>query len=280
MIYRSLSCAVTSVALCLAVSAVLADDARYPNWKGQWTRIGNGNFDGSKPRGRGQQAPLTSEYQAILDASLADQERGGQGNDPGYLCNPHGMPRVMIGTQPLEFVITPETTYVLAELFSQVRRVYTDGRHWPAEVPRSTLGYSIGRWDDTDGDGRNDTLTVETRGLTGWRSYDNSGIPFHADEQAVVKERLTLDKANRNILYNEITTIDNALTRPWVVNRSYRRSSNPQPVWFEYACNAGNRHVLIGSENYVINAEGFLMPVRKGQPPPDLRHFGQSAAQQ
>ena len=274
MLLRSLIGAVALAAL--GLTGAVADDHKYPDWKGQWVRIGNGNHDGSKPRGLGQQAPLTPEYQAILDASLADQERGGQGNDPGYLCNPHGMPRVMIGTQPLEFVIMPETIYVLAELFSQLRRIYTDGRDWPAELPRATVGYSIGRWADTDGDGRYDTLAVETRGLSGWRSYDSSGIPFHADNQTVVKERIVLDKKNRNILHNEITTIDNALTRPWTVNRSYRRTPNPQPVWMEYACSAGNRHVDIGGENYVVSADGYLMPVRKGQQPPDLRHFNEA----
>ncbi len=277
MLLRSSISAVALASLCLTITGAVANDAKYPDWKGQWTRIGNGNYDGDKPRGNGQLAPLTPEYQAVLDASLADQERGGQGNDPGYLCHPHGMPRIMIGTQPLEFVIMPETTYVLAELFSQRRRIYTDGRDWPADVPRATVGYSIGQWHDTDGDGRYDTLTVETRGLTGWRSYDNSGIPFHADRGAVVKEHISLDKKDRTIMRNEITTIDNALTRPWVVTRSYRRSKSPQPVWFEYACDAGNRHVSIGGENYVLNAEGFLMPVRKGQPAPDLRHFGMSS---
>jgi hypothetical protein len=182
----------------------------------------------------------------------------------------------MIAIQPMEIVITPDTTYIMLELFSQLRRIYTDGRDWPADLPRSSVGYSIGRWAGTDGNGRYDTLLVETRGLKGWRSYDSSGTPFHTDGQAVIKERITLDKANRNVLHNEITTIDNALTRPWTVTRSYKRDPNPQPVWIEYVCSEDNHHVVIGKENYVVNAEGYLMPVRKGQPPPDLRHFDPS----
>src|SRR5262245_38819067 len=60
--------------LCLTITGAAAfDDAMYPDWKGQWTRMGSGNFDPGKPRGTGQQAPLTPEYQAILEASLADQ---------------------------------------------------------------------------------------------------------------------------------------------------------------------------------------------------------------
>ena len=278
MLCRSSIGAAALAALCLTITGAAAyDDALYPNWKGQWTRMGFGNWDPAKPRGAGQQAPLTPEYQAILDASLADQDRGGQGNDPGYRCNPHGMPRIMIGIQPLEIVVTPGATYVMLELFNQLRRIYTDGRDWPDELPRSTLGYSIGRWSDTDGDGRYDTLTVETRGMSGWRAYDSSGIPFHADGKAVIKERITLDKSNPNVLRNEITVIDNALTRPWTVNRSYKRNPEPQPAWIEYVCTEDNHHVVIGKENYVVNGEGYLMPVRKGQPPPDLRHFDSTA---
>jgi hypothetical protein len=272
MPYRA-SIGVITALLFMITGAAAFEDAKYPDWKGQWSRIGSGNWDPSKPRGAGQKAPLTPEYQAVLDASLADQDRGGQGNDPGYRCSPHGMPRIMIGIQPFEFVITPQTTYIALELFNQLRRIYTDGRAWPDRITPSTLGYSIGRWIDSDGDGRYDTLDVETRGLKGPRSYDSSGIPFHADGLTVVNERITLDKTNRNILRNEITTTDHALTRPWMVTRSYKRDPSPRPVWVEHVCSEDNRHVVIGKENYVVNFEGYLMPVRKGQEPPDLRNF-------
>jgi hypothetical protein len=261
--------------LTIAGSAALAQ-TQFPDWKGQWTRMGGGNWDPDKPRGRGQGAPLTPEYQAVLDASLTDQERGGQGNDPGYRCSPHGMPRIMIGIQPLEFILTPDTSYVALELFNQFRRIYTDGRDFPARIRPSSLGYSIGRWSDSDGDGRLDTLTVETRGLKGPRSYDSSGLPFHADGQTVVKERISLDPANRNVLKNELTTIDHALTRPWTVTRSYRRNPDPRPAWVEYQCSEANHHVVIGRENYIVNADGLLMPVRKDQPGPDLKNFAKA----
>ena len=98
-------------------------------------------------------------------------------------------------------------------------------------------------------------------------------MPFHRDEGAIVKERIRLDRANPDVLRNEITTIDNALTRPWTVTRSYRRYRNYP--WGEYVCTADNQHVVIGKEDYFMSADGFLMPVRSGQKPPDLRHFNQ-----
>ena len=78
------SIALAAVAI-LAVSAAQAFDAsRYPDWPGQWRRpAGVGNqWDTSKPARRGQQAPLTPEYQAIYEANLKDQAAGGQGTDP------------------------------------------------------------------------------------------------------------------------------------------------------------------------------------------------------
>ena len=38
-------------------------------------------------------------------------------------------------------------------------------------------------------------------------------------------------------------------------------------------CAENNDHVGIGPENYMVSADGFLMPTRKDQPPPDLRYF-------
>ena len=113
-------------------------------------------------------------------------------------------------------------------------------------------------------------LEVETRNLKGPRIFDPSGIPLHEDNQTIVKERIFLDKANPNILRDEITTIDNALTRPWTVKRPYRRIAAKQPIWSEYYCSEDNHHVQIGKENYVISGDGYLLPVRKGQPAPEL----------
>src|SRR5436190_15580912 len=198
MRYRSsISSVALAVTLFTAVGAAQAhDESKYPNWKGQWLRQGSGQgapWDPTKPAGLGQQAPLTPEYQAIYEANLRDQAAGGQGTDPSYRCIPAAMPRIMIAVQPMEIVITPETTYVMVELFSTLRRIYTDGRDWPKSFEPSYAGYSIGKWEDTDRDGRNDTLVVETRGIKTPHSYDSSGIPFHQDGEAIIKERIYSD---------------------------------------------------------------------------------------
>jgi hypothetical protein len=174
------------------------ESSKYPDWKGQWVRIGAANFDPNKPPGEGQQAPLTKEYQTILDASVADQAAGGQGNNPMARCIPPGMPRMMIGYGGIEFIVTETVTImVFADPMRQYRRIYTDGRAWPETMIPTYAGYSIGTWENSDGGGRFDTLVVETRGLRGPRVYENSGIPLHANNQSVIKSEFTSIRRTR-----------------------------------------------------------------------------------
>ncbi len=184
------------------------------------------------------------------------------------------MPRTMISYGPMEIVILPEVTYILIEYIHDNRRIFTDVRDWPAAIEPTFAGYSIGKWVDPDSSGRYTALEIETRFMKGPRAYDASGLPLHADNQTITKERIYLDAA-RDILHDEITTIDHALTRPWTVTQNYSRSPSPQPFWREYICAENNTHVQIGNETYYLSADGLLMPAKKDQPPPDLRYFNQ-----
>jgi hypothetical protein len=47
------------------------------------------------------------------------------------------------------------------------------------------------------------------------------------------------------------------------------------PIWPEDICAEDNRHVDIGQESYLISEDGYLMPTREDQPPPELRSFSQ-----
>src|ERR1700736_6151874 len=247
MLCRSLLCAIWSCAIALAAlssaSAQIVDYSKYPNLKGQWGRFivpglpGQASFDQTKTWGFGQGAPLTPEYKAILEESIADQESGGLGNSTEHVrCSAAGMPFMMVAFQPLEFVIMPETTYILIADYDPLRRIFTDGRDWPKDIQPTFQGYSIGKWIDTAGTGRFDVLEVETRGFKGPRVYDASGLPLHYDNQSVFKERIHLDKVDPNILHDEITVFDHALTRPWTVDKKYVRDTDPRPDWPESIC--------------------------------------------
>src|SRR5215469_843080 len=174
MLCRKLICAMRVAGALMMIVGVAraAAGAKYPDWEGAWERWfpanavldrGNGiytaggqpSFDQTKPWGRGQQAPLTPEYQKVLEDSIADQAKGGEGNffDHAVRCLPGGMPLMTIAFTPMEFVVTPAATYILIGGSEHFRRIFTDGRGWPAAIEPTYAGYSIGRWIDEDGDG-------------------------------------------------------------------------------------------------------------------------------
>jgi len=276
MLYRCSAAAVALAAVILAAAVAQAhDETKYSDLRGQWSRgKGGAQWDQSKPGGLRQEVPLTPEYRAIYEANIKAEFAGGEAYNPQAICMPSGMPRMMIAYEPLEIIVTAEVTYVRVDHMSEFRRIYTDGRGWPDKIEPTFAGYSIGKWIDANGDGRYDVLEVETRAVRGPHAYDHNGIPFHKDNQVVFKERIYIDKADPDILRDEITSIDNALTRPWTVTRTYYRDRNAS--WYEHICVEDNHHVIIGKESYFLSPDGLLMPTRKDQPPPDLKFFNQA----
>ncbi|HEY6258014.1 MAG TPA: hypothetical protein VIY51_19700 [Xanthobacteraceae bacterium] len=279
MLYRVSIALIALAGAALTTAALAFDETKYPNLKGEWRRApvaglaGQPSYDPAKSEGLAQQAPLTPEYQAILEASIKDQAAGGPGNDPTYTCLAPGMPRVMIVYDPMEIIVTPNTTHMLMGHIHDSRRIFTDGRDWPTEIQDTYAGYSIGRWVDTGHAGHFDELQAETRGFLGPRVFDSTGLPLHEDNQTIIRERIFLDAADPDLLHDEMTTIDHALTRPWTVTKSYRRQQVAHPAWREAVCAEGNQHVKIGNEAYFLSADGYLMPTKKGQSPPDYRYF-------
>jgi len=264
-------------AIALVSSLASAQDtSKYPDWSGQWKRPpGAGiQWDQTRRPGLAQQPPLTPEYQAIFEASIADQSKGGQGENARVTCTTNGMPRVMTVIRPIEFVIAPKVTYVIFESYMP-RRIYTDGRSFPTDQEPAMIGYSIGNWKDEDGDGKFDVLEVETRNFKGPRNLEATGLPLHRDNQTVVKERISLDKNAKDTLLDEITVIDHAFTRPWTITKRYIREQG-KVIWNEDECGENNNHVVIGKENYFLSADGLLMPTKKNQQPPDLRYFNRT----
>jgi hypothetical protein len=267
----SICAALLAVALNAAPAAAqVVDFGKYPNLKGQWVRVGNPNnwIPLAGP------PPLTPEYQKIFADITADVKAGGPGNWPSTFCVPAGMPAMMSFYDPGEIIVMPDVTYILiSHNDDSYRRIYTDGREWPKEPEPTFAGYSLGKWFDEDNDGKYDVLEVETRFLKLPRGYDITGIPFHEDGEAVIKERIYLDKADPNTLYDQITVFDHALTRPYVKLQKATRNPSPRPVWHSDVCSETNTHIRVENEPYYLSADGRLMPSKKGQRPPDLTYF-------
>src|SRR6266852_4276478 len=261
-----------AVMLAMPAAAQVVDFGKYPNFKGQWVRTGNPN----NWRQLAGPPPLTPEYQKIFEDIAADLKSGGPGNWPSTFCIPAGMPAMMSFYDPAEIIIMPDITHILiSHNDDSYRRIYTDGRDWPKDPELTFAGYSIGKWVDGDANGKYNTLEVETRFLRLPRGYDTSGLPFHSDGQTVIKERIYLDKADPNTLYDQITVIDHALTRTYVNLQKATRNKNPRPAWHSDVCAETNTHILIENEHYFRSADGKLMPAKKNQAPPDLRYFKQ-----
>ncbi len=84
---------VLAAALCLTIADARANGALYPAWSGGWTRVRDGkhgNWDPEKPRGLGQQAPLTPGgiSPGTAERNLADQELEDRARTPATAARP------------------------------------------------------------------------------------------------------------------------------------------------------------------------------------------------
>jgi hypothetical protein len=267
--------AVWVVAAALAAVALLAHASTsvaqgtpsakvYPEWKGQWARVGSLDWPPEGYRKAGA-PPLTAEYEAVWKRNEALREQGLPAGDPTAKCLLPGMPRMMKMDLPMEVIVTPRITYVYGAWDSQFRRIFTDGRAWPEELLDTFNGYSIGEWHDENGDGVYDMLSVETRALRGPRVFDARAVPFHDNNKTVVREEIRL--VDSRTLEDKITTIDGALTRPWTIAQRYIRKTD-RIVWKEHLCVEGKWYLTLGDDWYIFDpATETLAPARKGQPP-------------
>ena len=257
----------------IAGGACAQDMSKLPDWSGQWKSMSGIQWDPTKPLGRAQQPPLTPEYQARYEASLADQAAGGLGDDPTGRCIPHGMPRVMTVVYPMEVVILPKTTYVLTD-YTVSRRIFTDGRDWPEEMDQNFNGLSIGKWVDMDSDGRyyrargRDARLQGSAHLRGQRHHAAPGQSV--GHQGAVQPRQGRQDRSARRDHGHRPCPD----PPWTVIKKYKHVAEAAPIWHFNDCAEDNHHVRVGKDDYFISEDGFLMPVKKNQAPPDLRYFG------
>jgi hypothetical protein len=158
----------------------------------------------------------------------AAKARGENLQTEGANCVPSGMPGIMRLPYPIEFVYSPGRVNILIETYSEIRRIYVDGRALPEDPDPAFNGHSVGRWDG-------DTLVVQTIGL----SPQVSLVPgLKATEKTRIDERITRVAADR--LVDEITITDPDLfAEPYVMTQTYTL----QPDWEirEYVCEENNR---------------------------------------
>jgi hypothetical protein len=205
-----------------------------PDFSGVWMAFAVENPDsGNAPR-------YSTEGAAALDA-FAAQFRDIP--ETGAFCVGTGMPSVMLSTvsYPIEFVQTASRIVMVAELETQVRRVFLDGRSHPEDFLPTGVGHSIGSWDG-------DTLVIDTALLEDWQLR-----PWPRSDQTRIVERVRVTKladvsarptgfvaSVEKPINDDVLVVDMTLTDPTYYDGPQRRVAYYQRMadtaTLEYAC--------------------------------------------
>jgi hypothetical protein len=170
-------------------------------------------------------------YNARTKAEQASDKEGTPIAAPGVDCLPYGMPEMMSAIYPLEILQTPGQVTIIAEAFSQVRRIYLNQPQQKiGDVPPGYYGHSVGHWEG-------DTLVVDTIGIKD-SVLGHEEMPH--SEQMQISERFHL--VAPDILHDDITVTDSVtLEKPWHFSFAYKRMKGYQMQ--EYVCENNHEYV-------------------------------------
>src|SRR5438477_2044772 len=169
---------------------------------------------------------LKPEYAKPYEARRAAEAEANRRGEPlassGVLCVPYGMPSMMaVAVYPIEIIQTPKQVTIVAEAFSEVRRIYIDRPQTKIdEVPPGYYGRSVGHWEG-------DTLVIDTVGIKETVQYQR--MP-HSDQMHII-ERMRL--VAPDVLHDQITIEDPVvLEKSYTYTLSYRRMPDYEMVEF------------------------------------------------
>ncbi len=108
------------------------------------------------------------------------------GNDPIGVCDPMGIPRIILYDTPTEFVHAPGRVLQFFERTHKWRTIWTDGRPLPDYDEAAFHGYAIGRWEG-------DTLVVESTGFDERAWLDQYGSP-HSESMRLTERWRRVDR--------------------------------------------------------------------------------------
>jgi hypothetical protein len=178
---------------------------------------------------------LKARYKGVYDAKRAKEAASDANGEPiassGVDCLPYGMPEMMSAIYPLEILQTAGQLTIIAEAFSQVRRIYVGKPQSKIEdVAPGYYGRSVARWEGS-------TLVVDTVGVKE-SVLGHSEMP-HSDKMRIT-ERLHL--VTPDILHDQITVEDPVtLEQPWTFTFAYKRMANYEML--EYVCENNHEYI-------------------------------------
>jgi hypothetical protein len=141
------------------------------------------------------------------------------------------MPSMMsVAVYPIEVIQTTKQVTIIAEAFSEVRRVYIGKPQQKIDdVPPGYYGRSVGRWEA-------DTLVIDTVGIK--ESVQYQRMP-HSDQMHIT-ERMRL--VAPDVLHDQITIEDPVvLDKPYTYTLAYRRMPDYEMV--EFVCDNNREYV-------------------------------------
>ena len=153
--------------------------------------------------------PFSPEGRRIFEATES-------WHDDALRCMPLGLPRVFGSPYAMEIVDAGSHYLIVFEQNNTPRWVWMNGRKPPQDLPASSMGFSVGYWEDN-------VLVIETTNLTAG-TLDGSLLPMSGEGTRIVEhwalseDRLTMDRT--------MTIYDPYYTEPLVRQRgSARRDS-------------------------------------------------------
>jgi hypothetical protein len=153
--------------------------------------------------------PHTAESRATYEAREF-------GDDPVLRCLALGLPRIFGSPYPMQVMDGGTHYFVLFLQNNTPRWIWMDGRSAPEDHPLTSMGFSIGRWEER-------TLVIETTHLSpAW--LDGSGYPMSGGDRTSIVERWVV--AEDGLTIDRTLTIHDALyTQPLVRARGSQRGT-------------------------------------------------------
>lgn len=176
-------------------------------------------------------------YEA-LQAKISQATARGEQYAIRGLCDPYGLPGMMsIATYPTEIIQTPKQITLIAEAFSEVRRVYIDKPQLPIDdVPPTFTGRSVGHWEK-------DTLVVDTVGIK--ESVPGYQNLVHSDQMRITER---IRRPSHEVLHDQITIEDPlTLEKPVTYTLVYRLIPDYEMV--EFVCENNREYI---DENGIV----------------------------
>jgi hypothetical protein len=189
--------------IAVVASAQPAQAPSLPDWSGWW-----GHRVPMPDELRRNPLPLKPEVVAARDTALDF--------DLLRYCRPLQFTGSSGGfTEAVEFLFTPGRVTLTNEM-GLIRRIYTDGRAMPPQVPATNTGTSVGHWEGA-------TLVVETLGINPEALYPGVGpgaVPIGKNVR--ISERISLTEPN-TLQFEIVTVAPDVLMQPDRRTRVYSR---------------------------------------------------------